>query len=1128
MTTLFDKYTKSEGKIFLSGIQAMIRLLLLQKEMDEQNGLKTGGYVSGYRGSPLGGLDKNLWQNEKILKDNDIHFEPGLNEDLAATALWGTQQIDAFQDPAKAKYDGVFGLWYGKGPGVDRSGDAFKHANIFGTSEYGGVLLAAGDDHPAKSSTFPHQSEQSLIASFIPMLNPANVQDILDLGLYGWALSRFSGLWTGFKIITENADASASIEIRRPKIIIPKFDFPADGINFRWPDTPEAQEERIITYKLPAVQAFVKANDLDKVIFKSKKPRLSIITTGKSYIDTLQALDDLWIGQQKAKDIGISLYKVAVTWPLETSKLHEFIKDSETVLVIEEKRSLIESQLKDSLYNTDIRVPVIGKHDKNGSPLLPETYELNPQIIAKAIADLISSYHTSDQITARLETIQRKTKLSSMADAKRLPHYCSGCPHNTSTKVPEGSKAIAGIGCHYMATWIYPDTVGFTHMGGEGIPWLGQSKFSSTDHVFANLGDGTYNHSGSLAIRAALASDANITYKILFNDAVAMTGGQPLTGELTSAKISHQVYHEGVRNIVVVADDLERLDKTDYAFGVTFFNREFMPKVQEDMTKMKGVSVLIYDQMCATELRRKRKRGIIPDPKKRIFINELVCEGCGDCNLKSNCLSVVPVDTEFGGKRQIDQHNCNKDFSCVNGFCPSFVTLEGVDIKKPQPKVSGDIIGTIELDKPKLPSINSPYNILIAGVGGTGVVSVSAILGMAAHIEDKGVSVLDQTGLAQKFGEVLGHLRISNKASKIHAPRISSASVDLLIGSDIMVSSSKNTLDFLSSDRTTSVINTKERPTGDIVYDAEWRAPTKLLKADIKKSSMVVNYIDATDLSVKLVGNDIVTNLLLVGYAYQEGLMPISQDAIFKAIELNGAAIDDNKKAFLWGRALSASPEKVIKAANPIASVKKSLEQRFKERVKFLTDYQNEAYSQRYINLISRVWLSKFSGEFAEAVTLNMFKLMAYKDEYEVARLYAHPDFSKQIDEEFDGKAKMTFYLAPPLFSKKDPLTGLPMKSEYGSWVMPVFKLLAKMKFLRGTAFDIFGYTAERKMERLLVERYERLILDLVDKFDTIPYDKAVALAKFPEIIKGYGHIKEANIDKALKVKQKLLEEISL
>jgi indolepyruvate ferredoxin oxidoreductase len=1146
--SLDDKYALESGRVFITGTQALVRLPMMQRHRDLAAGLNTACYVTGYRGSPLGGVDLAMWQARKFLTENHIQFQPGVNEDLAATAVWGSQQLDLFGD---SKYDGVFAMWYGKGPGVDRSGDVLRHGNLAGTSRHGGVLLLAGDDHTCKSSTTAHQSEYAFMDAGIPVLNPAGVQEFLDLGLYCWAMSRYSGCWIAFKVVAETVDSTAScyVDPHRIDIRIPDdFAMPPEGLNIRWPQSSFAsaqaleQEMRLHKHKLYAALAFARANKLNRVVMDSPKRRFGIVTCGKSYLDVRQALDDLGIDDAHAAEIGLVVYKVGMTWPLERDGIRHFAEGLEEILVVEEKRALVENQLKEQLYNWNesVRPRVIGKFDEKGEWILPSADELTPARIARIIARRIARFHTSERIEQRLAFLEAKERaLSNLKPPiRRIAYFCSGCPHNTSTKVPEGSRALAGIGCHFMAQWMDRDTQSFTQMGGEGATWLGQAPFSKTGHVFQNLGDGTYYHSGSLAIRAAVAAKVNITYKILYNDAVAMTGGQPVDGPLDVPTVAAQIAAEGVKKIAIVTDEPEKYP-TGGGFppGTEVFHRDRLDHVQRVMRDTPGVTAIIYDQTCAAEKRRRRKRGLMVDPPKRAFINELVCEGCGDCSVKSNCLSVVPVETEYGRKRAIDQSTCNKDFSCVNGFCPSFVTVHGGSLRKHKSvATAGDGFGP--LPEPTLPAIAEPYGILVTGVGGTGVVTIGALIGMAAHMEGKGCSVLDMTGLAQKGGAVFSHIRLSQKPEDIHAVRIAAGGARLLLGCDIVVSSTFDALAKITQGETHAVINTHETVTGDFTRSPDLQFPTASLKTLITDAAgkNATDFLDATRLATALMGDSIATNPFMLGFAYQKGLLPVSADSLERAIELNGVAAEANKRAFLWGRRAAhdlaavehfvdqSAPESI---APPIAT---TLAEIVAKRVEYLTAYQDAAYAERYRKLVERVRAGEAEKApgmtgLAEALARYYFKLLAYKDEYEVARLYTDGTFLDEVKKHFEGDYKLQFHLSPPLLAPHDPDSGLPVKRSYGPWMLGAFRLMAKFKFLRGTAFDIFGRTAERRQERQLIADYERLVDTILAGLNHDRHRIAVALASIPEQIRGYGHIKQAHLEKALKRQAELLVE---
>ena len=1128
--SLDDKYALDTGRVFLTGMQALVRLPIMQRQRDVAAGLNTGGYISGYRGSPLGGLDQQLWQAKPFIENNHIRFEPGVNEDLAATAIWGSQQLNLFPG---ANYDGVFSMWYAKGPGVDRSGDVLRHANLAGSAAHGGVLLLAGDDHTCKSSTTAHQTEYGFMDLMIPVLNPSGVQEFLDMGVHGWALSRYSRCYTAFKVIAETADSSASVYVDpgRVQIILPTdFDMPAEGLNIRWPDEPLAQEERLHRYKLYAALAYARANNLNRAVIDGPKRRFGIVTAGKSYLDVMQALEDLGIDEAYAREIGLSVYKVGMTWPLEREGIRRFAEGLEEVLVVEEKRALIENQIKEQLYNwrADVRPRVIGKFDEAGKWMLPSKGELTPGPVARVIAARIERFHTSPRIAERLRFLDIKDQALAaiVPPISRTPYFCSGCPHNTSTKVPEGSRALSGIGCHYMAQWMDRNTDTFTQMGGEGASWNGQAPFTQTNHVFVNIGDGTYHHSGLLAIRAAVASGNNLTYKILFNDAVAMTGGQPLASDMSVPRITHQLYGEGVGRTVVVTDEPEKYaNRSNFAKGVTVEHRDELDRVQREIREIPGVTAIIYDQTCAAEKRRRRKRGTFPDPARRVVINELVCEGCGDCSVASNCLSVVPLETEFGRKRAIDQSNCNKDFSCLNGFCPSFVTIEGGQLRAPKPtSIQSDIFEV--LPDPLLPSTDTPYGILITGVGGTGVVTIGALLGMAAHIEGKGCSILDMTGLAQKGGAVLSHVRIANKPEDIHAVRLASGGAKLLLGCDIVVAAAPGALATVAPGETMVVVNTHETIVADFPRNPDLEFPEAELERGIAARAGVehTNFVAATRLATALLGNSIATNIFMLGFAWQKGTIPVGRAAIEQAIDLNGVAVDANKRAFLWGRRAAHDLAAVEKAAGPAAApapaFATTLEDIVARRIEHLTGYQDQAYARRYKDLVVRVQTAEakiMRGEdgLARAVARYYFKLLAYKDEYEVARLYTDSGFMQSVHARFEGDFRLNFHLATPLLAKRDPHTGQLRKKSYGPWMLRAFSVLAKLKFLRGTAFDPFGRSKERRRERGLIAEYETMVAELLTGLKADNHGSAVELASIPEHIRGFGHVKERHIDDA-------------
>ena len=1112
---LEDKYRLDAGRIYLSGIQALVRLPLLQRQRDRAHNLKTAGFISGYRGSPLGMYDHALWRARSHLQANDIAFVPGLNEDLAATAVWGSQQVGLYPG---AKVDGVFAIWYGKGPGVDRSMDPLKHANSAGTSRHGGVLAFAGDDHGCQSSTLAHQSEQVFAAAMMPVLNPATLQDYLDLGILGFALSRYSGCWVGFKAISETVESSASIfgDPSRIEIVTPDdFAPPPDGLWMRWPDPPLAQERRLHGPKMQAVAAFARANKFDRIVLDSRPARLGILATGKAYLDLRQALADLGITDDVARQLGLRIYKVALTWPLEESGARRFAEGLEDVLVVEEKRGFVEDQLLRILYNMDAskRPTVVGKRDETGAALLPSEGELTPTIVAGAVIARLRRLGHADpareQRLARLELLERSVAATTVK-LQRTPYFCSGCPHNSSTKIPDGSRAMAGIGCHGMALYIPSRrTTTISHMGGEGVAWIRQAPFTSEPHVFQNMGDGTYTHSGLLALRAAAAAGVNITYKILYNDAVA-DRRQParLTfGDSFAAVGRRRQAHR------------RRVDEPENIPACCCW-RELSPTaLQRELREIEGLTVLIYDQTCAAEKRRRRKRGLYPDPPKRAFINDLVCEGCGDCSAASNCVSVQPLETEFGRKRQIDQSNCNKDFSCVEGFCPSFVTVHGGRPKqavKPAFAVD-DLFGNLPVPPPR--PLEQPYNILIAGIGGTGVITIGALLGMAAHLEGKGCSALDFTGLAQKNGAVMSHVRIAAQPEDIAAVRVAAGGADLLLGCDMVVSASPAGLSRADYMKTRAIINADLQPTASFVInpdiDFEVGAMQRAIRDAVGDDHLDI--VDATGIATALLGDTIATNAFMLGFAFQKGLIPLSLEAICKAIELNGAAVEMNTRAFSWGRLAAADMARVREAARFRAKPErpvKTLDEATAYRGAILTEYQNSAYAARYLQLVAAVRKAESaalpgSTELTEAVAKNLFKLMAYKDEYEVARLYADSAFAEKLRQRFDGDFRLSFHLAPPLLARRDPSTGRLQKREYGAWMMPAFRLLARLKFLRGTAFDPFGYTSDRKAERQLIADYEAAITRNIAGLRADRIAALARLARLPEMIRGYGHIKE-------------------
>jgi indolepyruvate ferredoxin oxidoreductase len=1149
--TLDDKYSLDYGRAFMSGVQALVKLPMLQRQRDGLVGKNTAGFISGYRGSPLGGYDQALWKAKNYLQAQNIVFQPGVNEELAATALWGTQQL-GFAPPGTNKFDGVFGIWYGKGPGVDRCSDVFKHANMAGTTPWGGVIAVAGDDHVAKSSTAAHQSDHIFKACGLPVFFPANVQEILDLGLHAFAMSRFSGVWSGMKTIQEIVESSATamIDPERVQIKLPTdFEMPPGGLHIRWPDTALEQEARLFDYKWYAALAYIRANRLNYNVIEGPHDRFGIIASGKAYNDARQALLDLGLDDDTCRRIGVRLHKVGVVWPLEAQGTREFAKGLREILVVEEKRQVIEYQLKEELYNwrPDVRPNVVGKFDEvegdfsggewsmpnpTGNTLLRANADLSPALIAAAIARRLKKLGLDADVQARIDAqlaiLEAKERSMQVVEVKgdRAPWFCSGCPHNTSTVVPEGSRAMAGIGCHFMATWMDRATIGFTQMGGEGVPWVGQQPFTTDQHMFANLGDGTYFHSGSLAIRQAIAAGVNITYKILYNDAVAMTGGQPV-GERpeghTPLQIAQSLAAEGVAKLVVVSDDPEKYEGAALPAGTMVYHRDDLDRVQRELRDTPGVTAMIYDQTCATEKRRRRKRGTMVDPALRVMINDLVCEGCGDCSVKSNCLSVEPLETEFGRKRTINQSTCNKDTSCLKGFCPSFVTVEGGKLMgkaKAKQSAPSPHDGPA-LPEPQLPATRDAYGIVVAGVGGTGVITIGQLLGMAAHMEGKGIVTQDSAGLAQKGGATWSHVLIADDQDAIRTTRVSAAAADLIIGCDPIVTGGKETVLRMRQGRTRVALNAHGTPTAAFVKNGAWDNPSDACATEIGKAvgAEQLAALQADALAERVLGDSIYTNPLMLGFAWQKGWVPLARESILRAMELNAVQVENNKAAFEWGRRAAHDPASVAGLLAPAGQViefkkRETLETVIARRVEFLTDYQNAAYAQRYQDLVERVRVAELplgKATLTEAVAKSLFRLMAYKDEYEVARLHAQTGFREKVAAQFEGDFKIHYHLAPPIVAKRNDKGEL-VKRKFGPATIHLFRLLARLKGLRGTALDMFGRTEERRTERALIEEYRQTVLELVAGLQPGNHALAVEIARLPEQIKGYGHVKERNL----------------
>ncbi|MGB0468017.1 MAG: indolepyruvate ferredoxin oxidoreductase family protein [Pontibacterium sp.] len=1136
---LNDRYTRKTGRVFLTGTQALVRLPLMQRQLDRKNKLNTAGFISGYRGSPLGGYDQALWQAKDLLKEHDIDFIPAINEELGATMVLGTQQVETDNDK---NVDGVFGVWYGKGPGVDRAADALKHGNTYGSSPNGGVLVVAGDDHGCVSSSMPHQSDVAFMAWFMPTINPASIAEYFEFGLWGFAMSRYSGMWAGFKAISETVESAASVNIDElPTFKIPDdFEAPEGGLHYRWPDLPGPQLETRIEHKLAAVAAFARANPIDKRIYDTQDARFGIVTTGKAHLDLMAALELLGLDEEKSRSLGLDIYKVGLVWPLEHNGAMDFVRGKQEVLVVEEKRGIIESQIKEYMSAPDqtINVRVVGKKDENGKPLIPYVGELGPNMLARYVADRITQLLGADFREKLAEIGVRGSTVCDPGGVRRLPYFCSGCPHNTSTKVPEGSRAQAGIGCHFMASWMNRKTESLIQMGGEGVNWISKSRYLKNKHVFQNLGEGTYFHSGSLAIRQSLAAGANITYKILFNDAVAMTGGQPVDGVISVPAIANQVFAEGVQRIAILSDEPEKFsDKSIFPSVATFDHRDELDSIQRELRDIQGVTVLIYDQTCAAEKRRRRKRGQFPDPQRRAFINHHVCEGCGDCSQKSNCLSVIPRETEQGSKRRIDQSSCNKDFSCISGFCPSFVTIEGGQMRKGSGVSIGEAFNQklAALPLPQLNELTSSYNLLVGGVGGTGVVTVGALITMAAHLESKGATVLDFMGFAQKGGTVLSYVRLAPQPDDIHQVRIETGQADAMIACDMVVATSDKALSVLRKDHSRAVLNLAEIATADnVLYrDADMKSTRRVRILGEAVGDDRMKSIDANRLAETLLGDTVFSNVMMLGFAWQSGLVPVSLEALQKAIELNGVAIEKNKTAFNWGRLAVVDAEFVKQSAGghkPAPEL--TLETQIERNTAFLTKYQDANYAARYRDLVSKVASAEkaLGGNLqalTEVVSKQLFRLMAYKDEYEVARLYTDSDFLKEVSETFEGDYRINFHMAPPLLARKRDSQGRPKKMSFGLWMLKALGTVAKLRTLRGTKLDVFGYHPDRKLERQLRDEYEALIDTLVARLNGDNYQTSLKLAQIPDEIRGFGLVKERAAKIAREQSRQLMAEIN-
>ncbi|RKT34512.1 indolepyruvate ferredoxin oxidoreductase [Roseovarius halotolerans] len=1121
--SLSDRYDLSKSPVLLNGTQALVRLMLMQSARDRAAGLNTAGYVTGYRGSPLGAVDMQMMRAQKSLSEAGILFQPGLNEDLAATALWGTQQAEL---RGEGTHDGVFGLWYGKGPGVDRSGDVMRHANMAGTSRNGGVLMAMGDDHTGESSTVCHQSDWAMVDAYMPVLSPAGVQEILDYGLYGFALSRFAGVWCGLKTMKDTVEVTSVVDGSpdRMQFVTPELDLPEGGLNIRLGDHWIPQEARMIDHKRFAAEAFAHANKIDKRVWGKPGAKIGFVAAGKNWLDLVHALDLLGIDGAEAERLGLTTYKIGQTFPMDMKGFHDWAEGLDLIVVVEEKRKLIEVQIKEAIFDDRRGRRVYGWYkggagSMHSEELFPTRMALDPVMIAEKIGTILTEEgRGTERVQAGLERIAESRQAENTETlAARLPYFCAGCPHNSSTKLPEGSRAYAGIGCHIMALWMDRETSGFTHMGGEGANWIGEAPFSTRGHVFQNLGDGTYNHSGLLAIRAAVAAGVTMTYKILYNDAVAMTGGQSNEGGLGPDRIVRELRAMGVRDIALVFDPKEEPARRDFPDDIGWHVRDELPEVQEKFTKISGVSAIVYVQTCAAEKRRRRKRGNFPDPDKRVFINSDVCEGCGDCGVQSNCVAVTPLETELGRKRAIDQSACNKDFSCLKGFCPSFVTLEGAKIRKEE---ASDFV-LPDLPEPDLPRIDGTHNVVITGVGGTGVVTIGAVMAQAAQLDGKGAGMMEMAGLAQKGGAVHIHCRIAEKPSDISAIRVATGEAHALIGGDLVVSAGPSTLGLMRGDGAGGVVNSHEIITGEFTRNTEFRLPTEELELSLKaRLRDKVQLFDAHDLARVTMGDSIFSNMIVFGAAWQRGLVPLGHDAIAGAITLNGAAVDKNLRAFEIGRWAAAFPEEVQRHITPdVTPMPETLEDRIAYRADHLAAYQGEGLVRRYMRMLEKIE----EPALREAVAKGYHKLLSYKDEYEVARLLLGT--RDKAKAEFDGDFGMRFHLAPPLLAKtgKD---GRPQKRVFGPWLERPLRWMAAMRWLRGTPLDPFGYTAERRMERALIAQYEKDMQEVLPKADAAVMDAVVALAALPLDIRGFGPVKQANAEKAARRREELLAVI--
>ena len=1152
---LSDNLWAPSGAVFLTGTQALVRLLLMQRARDAAAGLNTAGFVSGYRGSPLGMLDQAIWKAGGKFTEAGIRFVPAVNEELGATQVLGTQRVES--DPERT-HDGVFALWYGKGPGVDRAGDAIKHGNAYGSSPHGGVLVVAGDDHGCVSSSMPHQSDDVFQAWHMPVVAPGNVAEYLEFGLYGWALSRFSGNWVGFTALSEVVESGATVDLDRINARVASWadvdtvraatghQAPADGLHYRWPDLPSLRIETRLKDKLAAVAAFARVNSIDRDVIVAPQARFGIVTVGKAHYDFMEVLRRLEITPEMLAAAGVRVYKVGLSFPIEITRMQAFADGLQELLVIEEKAPIVERQLRTLFYNAPVRPRILGKTDAEGRPLVSDVGELRPSRLIEIVAQWFARHLAGfDRHLAHVRDFTPPELLSNAGDAvKRLPYFCAGCPHNTSTRVPEGSEARAGIGCHFMASWMDRHTGGLIQMGGEGVDWVSHSMFTRRPHVFQNLGDGTYYHSGYLAIRQAVAARATITYKILFNDAVAMTGGQPVDGVISVDAIARQVESEGVKAVAVVSDHIEQFGpiRDRFPADTSFHPREELDEVQRRLREIEGVTVLIYEQTCAAEKRRRRKKGEMADPAERLYIHDDVCEGCGDCGVQSNCVAVLPLETPLGRKRRIDQSACNKDYSCANGFCPSFVSVSGGKLRK---KSGALVNGTAAflarvaaLPEPAPHTWTGPYDLLVTGVGGTGVVTVGAVIAMAAHLEGKSASVLDFMGFAQKGGSVLSFVRWADVPERLNQVRIDTQQADAILACDLVVGASPDALQTVRHGRTRVLANVHEVPVAESLKnpDATLRVPELLAKLRFAAGDDAVETFDAQTLAEDFLGDTIVSNIVALGIAWQRGLVPVGLPALQRAIELNGVAVQSNLLAFALGRLAAADPAalQALREAPEPAPADEPLDVFLGHAMAHLTGWQDRAWAARFDAVIQRVRRTEMALPapaegaalpFTTTVAKSLLKLMSYKDEYEVARLYSDGRFLEKLQAQFEGDLQIEFHMAPPLLTRgRDGKP--PQKIRLGAWLLPAMRWLARGKRLRGTALDLFGRTAERRMERTLIDDFLQRVDELLPLLNADNRTLATQIAALPQTMRGFGHVKLANVALARAREAELLHRL--